>query len=211
MVVETATDPVHEVAELLPVNELAKVRRSDAVVVMAVPLRWNTIGVPNDTGNRWSRQWFMRAEVLVSSTEAVPRLARLPSRLLSRAALLASRLVTEALDEVDGHRYEFAVLVTLAEAGPASQTELCHRCGIDRSDMTALVTSLAEAGHVARLRDPADARRKLVHLEPSGRARLDELEAAVSAAQEVLLDGWSVVDRNRLVTLLMPLAARAGP
>ncbi|WP_052667182.1 MarR family winged helix-turn-helix transcriptional regulator [Nitriliruptor alkaliphilus] len=146
----------------------------------------------------------------MSSTDAVPRLERLPSRLLSRAALLASRLVNEALDELNGHRHEFAVLVTLDEAGPASQAELCRRCGLDRSDMTALVESLANIGHVLRLTDPEDGRRKIVHLEPAGRTRLNELEVAINAAQDALLDGWKAADRERLVSLLLPLASRSG-
>jgi MarR family transcriptional regulator, lower aerobic nicotinate degradation pathway regulator len=147
----------------------------------------------------------------MSPNDVVPRLERLPSRLLARAALLASRLVADALAEVEGHRYEFAVLVTLDEVGPLSQRELCHRCEIDPSDMTAVVGTLEDAGHVTREADPADARRKLVHLGTAGRARLSDLEAAIGSAQDALLAGWSPSDRERLVALLLPLAVRADP
>lgn len=143
----------------------------------------------------------------MSSTNAVPRLERLPSRLLSRAALSASRLVADALSEVDGHRYEFAVLVTLDEVGPASQRELCHRCGIDPSDMTAIVGELVDAAHVSRDPDPADARRKLVRLSAAGKARLAELETAIGAAQDALLAGLSPEAREQLISLLLQLAA----
>lgn len=145
-----------------------------------------------------------------SSPDEVGRLERLPSRLLSRAALLASRLVTEALDEVNGHRYEFAVLVVLEEGGPATQAQLCRRTGIDASDMTAVVSTLVDAGYVSRSPDPEDGRRNVVRLEPTGRGRLQELDTAVTRAQDELLEGWSAAERDRLVSLLAPLAARAG-
>lgn len=142
------------------------------------------------------------------STEA-SRLARLPSRLLSRAALVASRHVTQALEGVGGHRYDFAVLATLDEFGPLSQSELCRRCGMDRSDMTAVVSALADEGHVSRTPDADDRRRKVVRLEPAGRRRLEVLEQAIEGAQQQLLEGSSPDDRDRLVALLTPLAARA--
>lgn len=144
------------------------------------------------------------------STDELGRLERLPSRLLSRAALLASRLVTEALDEVNGRRYEFAVLVVLDESGPGTQAQLCRRTGIDASDMTAMVSTLVDAGYVSRWPDAEDGRRKVVRLEPTGQGRLQELETAVARAQDDLLDGWSAAKRGRLVSLLAPLAARAG-
>lgn len=147
----------------------------------------------------------------MSSTGAVPRLERLPSRLLARAALVASRLVADALAEVDGHRYEFAVLVTLDEIGPASQRELCHRCDIDPSDMTDVVGRAEDAGYVTREADPADARRKLVHLGVAGRERLAVLEDAIASAQDALLEGWSPTDRERLVSLLLRLATQPDP
>lgn len=138
----------------------------------------------------------------MENEEAVAKLASLPSRLLQRAALHASRAATTALNDVDGTRYEFALLVTLEETEPCSQAMLCRRTGIDRSDVTAVVRDLERAGHIARTEDPLDRRRKLVQLQAAGRDRLATLERAVAAAQDELLAGLSEADRSNLVKSL---------
>ncbi|KRD37250.1 MarR family transcriptional regulator [Oerskovia sp. Root918] len=144
-------------------------------------------------------------------TETAPtRLRTLPSWLLAQAALEASRRVAERLAGVGAHRSHFAVLTTLEEFGPASQAALGRRCGIDRSDMVALVDRLVADGHVERNPDPSDRRRNIITLTATGAKRLDELGAVLAAAQEDLLAPLDDRDRRRLVDLLDRLVVQRG-
>lgn len=144
-------------------------------------------------------------------TETAPtRLRALPSWLLAQATLEASRRVAEKLSEVGAHRSHFAVLTTLEEFGPASQAALGRRCGIDRSDMVALVDHLVADGHVERNPDPSDRRRNIITLTATGAKRLDELGAVLAAAQEDFLAPLDNRDRRSLVDLLDRLVSQRG-
>jgi MarR family transcriptional regulator, lower aerobic nicotinate degradation pathway regulator len=138
------------------------------------------------------------------------RLAQLPSRLLATTALHADRLVTAGLTAVDAHKWDYAVLVTLQEYGPASQAELSDWSGIHRSDMVAVLNTLADAGHIARTPDPADRRRNIITLTPSGRRRLTRLDRTVSTIQSRVLAPLTPQERTELTRLLSRLAAHHG-
>ena len=139
-------------------------------------------------------------------TETAPeRLRALPSWLLAQAALEAARTVSEHLSAVGAHRSHYAVLAALEEFGPASQAALGRRCGIDRSDMVALLDRLEADGDVERRPDPSDRRRNVVTLTPRGVRRLDELSAVLGDAQDALLTSLPDEDRDALVALLRAL------
>lgn len=139
------------------------------------------------------------------------RLAQLPSRLLATTALHADRLVTAALATADARKWDYAVLVTLQEYGPASQAELSDWSGIHRSDMVAVLNTLTAAGHVARTPDPDDRRRNIVTLTPPGRRRLARLDRVVTAAQDRVLTPLDPAERTELTRLLRALSAPCGP
>ncbi|MFC8723436.1 MarR family winged helix-turn-helix transcriptional regulator, partial [Kitasatospora sp. NPDC057198] len=144
--------------------------------------------------------------------DATPeRLRTVPSRLLAGAAAAADRLVGERLAAEDARKWHFAVLVALAETGPASQAELSRRTGVYRSDMVAVLNELADGGFLVRDPDPVDRRRNVVTLTPAGRARLHRLDAQVTAAQQDLLAPLSPAEQAELVRLLTLLNARHRP
>ncbi|QER89022.1 MarR family winged helix-turn-helix transcriptional regulator [Streptomyces tendae] len=148
------------------------------------------------------------------STTPEPALARLraiPSRLLAGAALVADRLVGERLAAEGSHKWHFAVLLTLAEAGPASQAELSRRTGIHRSDMVAVLNELADTDCVRRDPDPADRRRNVITLTPAGGRRLERLDALIREAQDELLAPLAPGERDELTRLLTVLAAHHRP
>jgi len=101
-----------------------------------------------------------------------------------------------------GHAYHFAILAALDEFGPDSQVQIGQRCGIDQSDMHAMLNELAAQGHVARTPDPADRRRNLVTLTAAGRRRLEELDTALTGVQHDILDALSSAERDTLTVLL---------
>ena len=105
------------------------------------------------------------------------------------------------------HRTHYSVLAALDEFGPASQAALGRRCGIDPSDMVALMAVLTDDGLVERAPDPSDRRRNVVSITAGGRRRLGELATAVDGAQDALLEPLTASERADLVTLLTRLVA----
>jgi DNA-binding MarR family transcriptional regulator len=147
----------------------------------------------------------------VDIDDAPAALRRLPSWLVSQAALLAQRTVNDRLAAVGGHRREFSLLTALDESGSDSQAALSRRCGIDRSDMVALVNHLARGGLVERRPDEADRRRNVVSLTAAGRERLQTLRQVIAAAQNELLAPLSPAERDRLVALLTAVLEHHPP
>lgn len=143
--------------------------------------------------------------------DAPAPLRRLPSWLVSQAALLAQRTVNDRLGAVGGHRREFSLLTALDESGPDSQAALSRRCGIDRSDMVALVNDLALGGLLERRPDETDRRRNVVSLTAAGRERLQALREVIAAAQDELLAPLSASERERLVALLTTVLEHHPP
>ncbi|NEA23028.1 MarR family winged helix-turn-helix transcriptional regulator [Actinomadura bangladeshensis] len=134
--------------------------------------------------------------------EPPTRLRGKPSWLISKASARAHRLIGEAMAAAGGRAYHFAILAALEEFGPDSQVRIGQRCGIDQSDMHAMLNELTAQGHVARASDPSDRRRNLITLTPAGRRRLEELDTALSKVQDDLLNALSADERDRLTALL---------
>ncbi|MFJ9833387.1 MarR family winged helix-turn-helix transcriptional regulator [Streptomyces sp. NPDC101169] len=139
------------------------------------------------------------------------RLRAVPSRLLAGAAAVADRLVGERLAAEGAHKWHFAVLVALAEAGAASQAGLSRRTGIYRSDMVAVLNELARTGCVSREPDPVDRRRNVISLTTAGRRRLERLDALISDAQRELLAPLTPAQQEELTRLLTVLTEHHRP
>jgi DNA-binding MarR family transcriptional regulator len=99
-------------------------------------------------------------------------------------------------------RSDFAVLAALEEFGPLSQADLGRRLGIDRNEISGIVTRLDTAGHLDREPDPGDRRRNLVTLTKAGSRRLEEIQHAADQAQAALLVGLGPRERKQLHVLL---------
>ncbi|MCX4771808.1 MULTISPECIES: MarR family winged helix-turn-helix transcriptional regulator [unclassified Streptomyces] len=139
------------------------------------------------------------------------RLRTIPSRLLAGAAAVADRLVSERLAAEGAHKWHFAVLIALDEAGAASQAGLSRRTGIYRSDMVAVLNELADAQCVRREPDPADRRRNVITLTPAGRRRLERLDTLIADAQRELLAPLTPGGQDELIRLLTVLTEHHQP
>jgi DNA-binding MarR family transcriptional regulator len=131
----------------------------------------------------------------------------MPSWLLNQVALPAQRIVAEALGSIGARRPHYSVLSALEEFGPASQAALGRRCGIDRSDMVALVNELSADGRVERTPDPHDRRRNVIAITDAGREFLSQLDRLLKVAQDDLLAPLSAPERAELARLLDTLLA----
>ncbi|MBW5480956.1 MarR family winged helix-turn-helix transcriptional regulator [Streptomyces bambusae] len=139
------------------------------------------------------------------------RLRAIPSRLLAGAALAADRLVGERLAAEGAHKWHFAALVALDEAGAASQAELSRRTGIYRSDMVAVLNELADTACIRREPDPVDRRRNVITLTPAGRRRLERLDTLIADAQRELLAPLTPDQADELTHLLTVLTDHHRP
>ncbi len=134
--------------------------------------------------------------------EAPTRLRGKPSWLIGRVSARAHRLIGETMAAAGGHAYHFAILAALDEFGPDSQVRIGRRCGIDQSDMHAMLNELTEQRHVARTPDPGDRRRNLITLTDAGRRRLEELDTRLTRVQHDVLNALSATERDTLISLL---------
>ena len=133
---------------------------------------------------------------------APPSLSALTTYLLSRTGKTARARLADRLAARHLRLWHHAVLAALADFGPHAQRDLATRLTIDPSDMAKILDELATAGHVDRLRDPADRRRVLVTLNDSGRGLLAELDAEAQAVQAEMLEPLSGAERRQLNALL---------
>ncbi|GAB2569254.1 hypothetical protein Aab01nite_07850 [Paractinoplanes abujensis] len=130
------------------------------------------------------------------------RLRTLRTRLLSMAAVRSDRRVNEELARAGARKWHYAVLAALDESGPASQAQLSDRTGIYRSDLVAVITELTEREQVSRAPDPADRRRNLIELTPTGRHQLHHLDTILAAVDDEVFAPLSPEQREQLSRLL---------
>lgn len=138
------------------------------------------------------------------------RLRRLPTRLLSLAAIHSDRRVNEVLAREDARKWHYAVLATLEEFGPASQAGLSSRTGIYRSDLVAVINELADRGLVERAPDPADRRRNVITLTGPGRRRLLRLDKLLADVEDEVFAPLTPAQREQLTRLLTTLVDHHG-
>jgi DNA-binding MarR family transcriptional regulator len=139
------------------------------------------------------------------------RLRRLTSWQANKVSILGARMTARHMPLTA--RSDFAVLAALEEYGALSQADLGRRLGLDRNDVSGIVTRLESDRHVDRQVDPANRRRNVVTLTTSGRRYLEEIQQHADAAQDELLIGLSTTERQQLNELLAKLlnSHRAQP
>lgn len=101
--------------------------------------------------------------------------------------------------------WEFAVLATLADFGPAAQREVGGRLGLDPSDMVRLMDGLMDEGLAERERDPSDRRRYRVSLTSAGTQTLERARSAVADVERESLAPLTQAERRQLHELITKL------
>jgi DNA-binding MarR family transcriptional regulator len=76
----------------------------------------------------------------------------------------------------------FAVLIELANNGPANQRDLATAVDTDKASMVRVIDDLEGAGYATRSPDPSDRRARTVELTPAG---LEVFDAAHIAARPI--------------------------
>src|SRR5215472_9837110 len=131
------------------------------------------------------------------------RLRTLASWQANKASILGARMTARHMPLTA--RSDFAVLAALEEYGALSQADLGRRLGLDRNEVSGIVTRLARGRHVNRQADPADRRRNVVTLTAPGKRHHEEIQRHANAAQDELLAGLDPAERRQLNELLAKL------
>ncbi len=89
---------------------------------------------------------------------------------------------------------------------PRSITDLGHAIGVDQPRASRLVQSLADAGLVRRIPDPADGRRVVIEATRAGRAHIAAHAEARAAEVAIAAESLTPDERAELARLLAKLA-----
>jgi len=133
------------------------------------------------------------------------------SFLLKRLGWAVKDRTFEAFEAAGESPYHHAVLAVLDESPRETQATIADSLGYDRSYLVGLLDELEEAGHIERKRDPADRRRHLVSLTPSGKKELEKLRKISRSVDDEFLAGLDAEQRKELHQLLLTLARFHDP
>ena len=130
-----------------------------------------------------------------------------PIRRIVRALRLASRRA-ESRFGLSGA--QLFVLQALKDGASLTINELAERTYTHQSTVSTVVTNLAEAGFLSRVRSKADARRREVRITPKGRSILTMRIELGQARLVAGISKLSIQERLRLSALLEKLVKESG-
>lgn len=105
---------------------------------------------------------------------------------------------------------QLAVLALLAVEQPLDQQTIGERGGFDKSTCGYLIDRMDRAGLIHAAIDPANRRRKLVHLTPEGRSTLNEALPVTVQVEEAMTASLTQSERTELNRLLAKMLTLQG-
>nr|WP_237439734.1 MarR family winged helix-turn-helix transcriptional regulator [Amycolatopsis rubida] len=106
---------------------------------------------------------------------------------------------------------QYKLLLTLDETGPLGQQRLAELVGIDPRNAVPIIETSVEQGLLIRQVDPADRRRRVLELAPTGRRFAKKLRSLSADIEEELLGPLDPADRVTLQRTLRALLDAADP
>ncbi len=125
--------------------------------------------------------------------------------LLAQANARAHTFLNQAFGAHGVRGYHYRLLAALDQYGPSSQAELGRAAGLDRSDVNTTLNELIAAGFADRKPDPADRRRNVATITPTGRTTLKRLDCVLDDVQSNVLEPLTERERKTLAALLTKL------
>jgi DNA-binding MarR family transcriptional regulator len=143
---------------------------------------------------------------------------RLPTTLRDRTSFVVIRLAgllrqecAERLGALGLSMHQHAILLVLAEFGPAVQKAVAARLGLDGGDLVAFLDGLQGAGLITRDRDPRDRRRQILTITDAGRETLAKAENVLDDPSTGVLADLDPADRATLTRLSVSVLAARFP
>ncbi len=131
-----------------------------------------------------------------------------PGYLLRRAQQVHTEAWTRTVALVTGPQY--AVLVAVAGWPGLDQRRAGELASLDKATTAGIVGRLTAGGWLEHTGDPADGRRRLLHLTLPGQQALPQVTAHARRVQEQLLASLPEHERQRFVDLLAGVARLEG-
>jgi DNA-binding MarR family transcriptional regulator len=114
-----------------------------------------------------------------------------------------SRVVYRAASEdILGMKLKAYAGLSQLRNGPMPQQQMCISMHLDPNNCVLLLNEMESAGHVRRVRDPADRRRHIVEMTSGGREALAASDAALNTVEDEVLGPLDAAEREALRTLL---------
>jgi DNA-binding MarR family transcriptional regulator len=148
-----------------------------------------------------------RASKKPLSSKAVdvdPPLRSRPGFLIRRLNQIAYALFFEEFD-AKVTPVQYGVLTALAVNGFLDQNSIGEELGLDRTNVTQVLTRLENRGWVARRPNPDDRRAKFSYLTPKGRAFLMQSADRMRESQDRILAPFKPKERETFMRLLNKL------
>jgi DNA-binding MarR family transcriptional regulator len=118
---------------------------------------------------------------------------------LTRLSRVVYRSATE---DILGMKMKGYATLSSLRNGPMPQQQLCVFMHLDPNNCVLLLNDMEAAGHVRRMRDPADRRRHIVEITDEGRSALARADAALNTVEDEVLGQLNAEERETLRQLL---------
>jgi DNA-binding MarR family transcriptional regulator len=135
-------------------------------------------------------------------------LVRSPCHLLKRASQYAASIYMDQVGRTGLTQRQYAVLMAAERNENASQIELVHLTGIDRSTLADLVARLMAQGYLQARRGREDGRTNAVRLTAAGRRALRAAEPGAGEADKLVLAAIPSRHRKAFLEALASLASQ---
>jgi MarR family transcriptional regulator, lower aerobic nicotinate degradation pathway regulator len=133
-------------------------------------------------------------------------LGRFTGFLMNYVGTRSGRRFAAALEPLGMHPRQFGVITVLQARPGMTQHELADHSGVDRSSMVAVLDELEARGLAERRPDPADRRKRSIHLTEEGREQLKRMRGVARKVGEQSFAALSAEERATLHHLLRKLA-----
>ena len=144
---------------------------------------------------------------------AMTDLEREISRFFRSARSLSERIAAHIHPDLDAPGY--ALLATILDLDPDDQgvraVDLANRTKLHKSTLSRSISDVERLGLIARVRDPDDARARLVTLTERGRTAVEQSRVGRSELMSRRLAEWDTGDLTQLAMLLQRFSRALSP
>ncbi|MEO9176997.1 MAG: MarR family winged helix-turn-helix transcriptional regulator [Gaiellales bacterium] len=133
------------------------------------------------------------------------------SYLLKKLGFSLKERTLQAYESTGLSPYDHGVLALLDEDPCETQAMIADALGYDRSHLVGVLDDLEARGLIERRRDPADRRRHLVRLTPSGKETVVRLRGVAKQIDDAFFEALDPAERAELTALLSRVAIHHDP